>query len=361
MSVINKESTERKNDIIESLETKFNVVGKEVVKKDSLDKVLGKTQYVGDLNLPGMLFGGVKRSDLASAKVISVNIDKAKALPGVAVVLTYKDIPGKNLIGIINKDEPILVEDKVRRYGDALAIVAAESQEILEKAIELIEVELEEIEGIFTIEDALREDSPKIHGDTNVLAKKTMKRGDVEEAFKQCDVIVEENYYTPSIAHAFIETEATLAKFEEGIVTFWSSTQNPHYDRGEVAGMLGLPLNRVRSIQGKTGGAFGGKLDISTQCHTALLAYYAGKPVKMVRDRKESMMVSSKRHPHFMKYKTGATKDGKILALEVELRQDTGAYGSYGLAVITRSMVHAQGPYEIPNVNINATLSLIHI
>jgi CO/xanthine dehydrogenase Mo-binding subunit len=356
MSVINKESTERKNDIIESLETKFNVVGKEVIKKDSLDKVLGKTKYVGDLNFPGMLYGGVKRSELASAKVISINTDMAKALPGVAAVLTYKDIPGKNLIGIINKDEPILVEDKVRRFGDALAVVAAESQDILEKALELIEVELEEIEGVFTIEDALREDSPKIHGDTNILAKKTMKRGDVEDAFKKCDVIVENSYYTPSIAHAFIETEATIAKFEEGILTFWSSTQNPHYDRGEVAVMLGFPLNKVRSIQGNTGGAFGGKLDISTQCHTALLAYHTEKPVKMVRNRKESMQVSAKRHPHFMEFKTGATKDGKILALEVKLKQDTGAYGSYGLAVITRSMVHAQGPYEIPNVNVSATM-----
>lgn len=356
MSVINKETTERKSDIIENLDAKFNVVGKDVRRKDALDKVLGKTKYVGDLILPEMLYGGVKRSELASAKIISINTDMAKALPGVAAVLTYEDIPGKNLIGIINKDEPILAEDKVRRFGDALAVVAAESEEILEKALELIEVELEETEGVYTIDDALKEDSPKVHGDTNILANKTMKRGDVEEAFKKCDVIVENDYYTPSINHVFIETEATIAKFEEGIVTFWSSTQNPHYDRGEVAGMLGFPLNRVRSIQGNTGGGFGGKLDISTQCHAALLAYYTEKPVKMLRNRKESMQVSSKRHPHYMTFKTGATKDGKIIAMEAKLKQDTGAYGSYGLAVITRAMVHAQGPYEIPNIKITSTM-----
>ncbi|SHI32061.1 Aldehyde oxidase and xanthine dehydrogenase, a/b hammerhead domain [Dethiosulfatibacter aminovorans DSM 17477] len=356
MSVEKKESTEMKNNVAEHLDEKFNVVGKSVRRKDALDKVLGKTKYVGDLNLPGMLYGGVKRSELASAKVVSINTDKAKTLPGVAAVLTYEDIPGKNLIGIINKDEPILVEDKVRRYGDALAVVAAESEEILEKALGLIEVELEEIEGVFTIEDALREDSPKVHGETNILSQKTMKRGDVEEAFKKCDVIVENSYYTPSINHVFIETEATIAKFEEGILTFWSSTQNPHYDRGEVAVMLGLPLNRVRSIQGNTGGGFGGKLDISTQCHAALLAYYTEKPVKMIRKRQESMQVSSKRHPHYMTFKTGATKDGKILAMEAELKQDTGAYGSYGLAVITRAMVHAQGPYEVPNIKITSTM-----
>lgn len=334
----------------------FNVIGKNVAKKDALDKVLGKSKFAADMRLPNMLIAGVKRSEVPSGKVISVNIEKAKKLPGVVSVLTYKDIPGENIIGIINKDEPILVEDKIRRIGDAIALVAAEDESTLEKALELIEVEIEETQGVFTIEDALKEDSPKIHGDSNILSEKVLKRGDVDEAFKKCDVIVENEYSTPVIAHMFIEPEATLANYEEGIMTFWSSTQNPHYDRGEVARMLGITLNRVRSIQATTGGGFGGKLDISTQCHTSLLAFYTKRPIKMVRSRKESMMVSAKRHPHYMKFKTGATKDGKILATDVELLQDTGAYASYGLAVITRAMVHAQGPYEIPNVRIRARM-----
>lgn len=334
----------------------FNVIGKNVAKKDALDKVLGKSMFTADMRLPNMLMAGVKRSEVPSGKVISINTEKAKNLPGVVSVLTYKDIPGENVIGIINKDEPILVTDKIRRIGDAIALVAAENESTLEKALELIEVEIEETQGVFTIEDALKEDSPKIHGDSNILSEKVLKRGDVDAAFEKCDVIVENEYSTPVIAHMFIEPEATLAKYEEGIITFWSSTQNPHYDRGEVARMLGLTLNRVRSVQATTGGGFGGKLDISTQCHTALLAFYTKRPVKMVRSRKESMIVSSKRHPHFMKFKTGATKDGKILATDVELLQDTGAYGSYGLAVITRAMVHAQGPYEIPNVRIRARM-----
>jgi CO/xanthine dehydrogenase Mo-binding subunit len=183
-----------------------------------------------------------------------------------------------------------------------------------------------------------------------------LNRGDVEAAFEKCDIIVENEYYTPQINHAFIEPEATIAKYEGGIVTFWSSTQNPHYDRGEVAKMLGIGQNRVRSIQAVTGGGFGGKLDISTQCHACLAAYYTKRPIKLVRSRKESMIVSSKRHEHFMKFKTGATKNGKILATDVELLEDTGAYGSYGLAVITRAVVHAQGPYDIPNVRVKATM-----
>lgn len=332
------------------------IIGNSEIKKDALDKVLGKAIYAADMKLDNMLYAGIKRSEVPSAKVLNINIERAIKLPGVAAVLTYKDIPGGNLIGIINKDEPILVSDKIRRVGDALAIVVAENMKIVEEAISLIEVEIEEIKGIFTIEDALKEDSPKIHGDSNVLAKRFLNRGDVEAAFEKCDIIVENEYYTPQINHAFIEPEATIAKYEGGIVTFWSSTQNPHYDRGEVAKMLGIGQNRVRSIQAVTGGGFGGKLDISTQCHACLAAYYTKRPIKLVRSRKESMIVSSKRHEHFMKFKTGATKNGKILATDVELLEDTGAYGSYGLAVITRAVVHAQGPYDIPNVRVKATM-----
>ncbi len=336
---------------------KFNIIGKSVEKKDSLSKVLGTALFSADIELENMLFGAVKRSTVASAILKNIDTSKAKALPGVAAVLTYKDIPGDNRVGIIFKDEPILVDDQIRRIGDALAIVAAETKEIAEEALDLIEVEYEELEPIFTIEDALKEDSHKIHGDSNVLQTKNLVRGDVEEAFKKCDVIVEETYKTNYFAHMFIEPEAGVAKYENGIVTFWSSTQNPHFDRGEVARMLKFPQSRVRSIQAVTGGGFGGKLDISVQCHAALLAYYTGRPVKFVRDREESMLVSSKRHPMTMTLKSGATKEGKILALEAHITGDTGAYASYGPAVIARAMTHLTGPYEVPNVKMTATFT----
>lgn len=334
-----------------------NVIGKSHIKKDALDKVLGKAVFAADIELDGMLYGAVKRSDIASAYLKKVDISKAKALPGVVSVLTAKDIPGDNHIGIIIKDEPVLVSDKIRRIGDAIAIVAAETQEIAEEAVKLIEIEYEEITPIFTIEDALKEDSHKIHGDSNLLQRSNLVHGDVEEAFKQSDVIIENTYKTNYVAHMFIEPEAGVAAYEAGVIKFWSSTQNPHFDRGEVARILNLPQNRVRSIQAVTGAGFGGKLDISVQCHTALLTYHTKRPVKMVRNREESMMVSSKRHPMTMKYKTGATKEGKILALEIEMTGDTGAYASYGPAVITRAIVHATGPYEIPNVKIVASFA----
>ena len=336
---------------------KLNIIGKSVEKKDSLSKVLGTALFAADMELDNMLYGAVKRSKVASAVLKNIDTSKAKALPGVEAVLTYKDIPGDNRVGIIFKDEPILVDDEIRRVGDALAIVAAETKEIAEEALELIEVEYEELEPIFTIEDALKEESHKIHGNTNVLQTKNLVRGDVDAAFAQCDVIVEETYKTNYFAHMFIEPEAGIAKYENGIITFWSSTQNPHFDRGEVARMLKFPQSRVRSIQAVTGGGFGGKLDISVQCHAALLAYYTGRPVKFVRNREESMMVSSKRHPMTMTLKTGATKDGKILALEAHITGDTGAYASYGPAVISRAMTHLTGPYEVPNVRMTATFA----
>lgn len=334
---------------------RLDIVGKNVEKKDALGKVLGTALYSADIKLDNMLYGAVKRSTVASAILKNIDTSKAKALPGVVSVLTAKDIPGDNRIGIIFKDEPVLVDDKIRRIGDALAIVAAETKEIAEKALDLIEVEYEELEGIFTIEDALKEGAHPIHGNSNVLQTKNLVFGNVEEAFKQCDVIVENTYKTSYVAHMFIEPEAGLAKYEDGVLTFWSSTQNPHFDRGEVARMLKMPQSRVRSIQATTGGGFGGKLDISVQCHAALLAYYTRRPVKFLRNREESMVASSKRHPMTMTVKSGATKDGKLLAMEAYITGDTGAYASYGPAVIARAMTHLTGPYETPNVKIKAT------
>lgn len=333
----------------------LNVIGKSVEKKDSLSKVLGTAKFAADIEFENMLFGAVKRSEVPSAVLKNIDTSKAKALPGVAAVLTYKDIPGGNRIGIIIKDEPILVDDNIRRIGDALAIVAAETKEIAEEALKLIEVEYEELKPVFSIDDALKEDSHKVHGTTNILMEKHLLKGDVGKAFEECDVIVENTYQTNYVAHMFIEPEAGIAKYENGIVSVWCSTQNPHFDRGEVARMLNMPQNKVRVIQAVTGGGFGGKLDISVQCHAALLSYYTGRPVKFVTDREESMKVSSKRHPIKMNVKTGAKKDGTILAMQAYFTSDTGAYASYGPAVITRAMTHMSGPYFIPNVKLDAT------
>ena len=188
------------------------------------------------------------------------------------------------------------------------------SRELAERAASLVQIEYDELEPVLSIERALDEDSPKIHGTSNILQKKSLIHGNIESGFAQSAVIVEHTYRTAMLQHMFIEPESGVAQYENGIVTLYSSTQNPHFDRGEVAATLNLPNHRVRSVQSTTGGGFGGKLDIAVQCHCALLAYYIGRPVKMIRRRTESSMVSSKRHPITITARTGADENGILLA-----------------------------------------------
>ncbi len=333
----------------------YAVLGNSEIKVDAMEKILGTAKFAADYSMPGMLYGGVFRSTVPHAIVKKLNLDKARAMPGVHCVIDHTAIPGGNRFGIIVKDEPCLVDDKVRRYGDAIALVAAETKEQVLDAIEAIEVEYEELEPVFTIERAAEEDSPKVHGSTNVHAKKFLDFGNVDAAWDKCDIIIENTYSTHRLSHMFIEPDAGISYYDEqGIMTVVASTQNPHYDRNEIATLLGLPANRVRMKQAVTGGGFGGKLDIGVQLHCALLTYHTKRPVKMVRSRRESTTVSSKRHPMTMKCKTGATKDGKLVAVDVIMTGDTGAYASYGPAVIGRAPVHIAGPYECPNVRCNA-------
>ena len=339
----------------------YAVLAKDHVKVDALEKVLGTTKFAADYQMPGMLYGGVFRSTVPHAIVKKLNLEKARALPGVACVLDHTAIPGKNRFGIIFKDEPCLVDDKVRRYWDAIAVVAAETPDLVQDALELIEAEYEELEAISTFERAMEEDSPKVHGDTNINVKKHLEFGNVDEAWAKCDVIVENTYSTHILSHMFIEPDAGLAYVDEqGVMNVIVSTQNAHYDRNEVAAMLGVPQNRVRVKQATTGGGFGGKLDISVQLHCALMAHYTKRPVKMVRSRTESTLVSSKRHPITMKCKTGATKDGKLVAVDCVMTCDAGAYSSYAPAVIGRAPVHIVGPHECPHVRGDAGFVYTH-
>ncbi len=335
----------------------FSVIGKSVLKKDAIEKVLGKATFAADIKMPNMVYCEVFRSDICSGIIKKLDTSRAEKAEGVIAILTHKNVSGINGIGIIFKDEPVLVEDKIRRHADSIALVIAETSFAAKEAMKLIDIEIEETEAVLTMERALEADAPKIHGESNIAAKKTLKKGkDIEEAFKECDIIIENEYESSLQSHMFIEPEAGVAVYENGIVTIYCSTQNVHYDRSEVARATGLHESKVRIVQMTTGGGFGGKLDVSIQCHIALAAMHVGRPVKMVRGRKESTQVSSKRHPMKIKAKTGATKDGKLVALQCTVLADTGAYGSYGPGVITRTTVHMTGPYEIPNVDITANL-----
>jgi len=336
----------------------MSVVGKRVKRVDVLEKVTGKALFADDLRFEDMLYAKVLRSPLPHARIRRVDTSLAEELRGVRAVLTARDIPGESTIGILGdpfRDQPVLADEKVRFVGDPIAIVAADSPKIAEEASKLIQVEYEELKPVFDPVEAMREDAPRVHEGGNIAGHRKIRRGDVEEGFAQADVIIEGTYKTPFQEHAHLEPEAGVARVDEkGNVTVWACTQFPSNVREEIARCLGLSLNKVRVIQTVTGGGFGAKLDISVHCHIALLALKTGRPVKLVYTRPESIMTSTKRHPFIIKYKTGATREGKLLVVEIEIIGDTGAYASYGPAVLTRAAVHATGPYNVPNVKIDA-------
>jgi|SRR5680860_175319 len=332
----------------------LNVVGKSVIRKDALDKVLGKTQYSGDIKLPGMLQVKILRSQVAHAVLKNIDCRAAESLPGVHAVLTAKDVLGSNTHGIIIKDEPVLVMDKIRKLGDPLAIVAAETEEIALQALFLIQVELEELPAVFDPEEAMKTEGPKVYEKGNIQSVRKIRKGDIETAFAQADIVVETIYRTQMQEHAYIEPEAGVAYLDGDVVVLRVSTQNPHFDCKEVARNLALPLNKVRIVQAPTGGGFGGKLDISVQIYIALLAIRTKRPVRLVYTREESFIASTKRHPYVINYKSAADEKGNLLAIDVTVIGDTGAYASYGPGTLTRSAVHATGPYEVANVKVDA-------
>jgi CO/xanthine dehydrogenase Mo-binding subunit len=300
-----------------------------------------------------MLYAGVKRSSIAYGRVLSINIEELKGLPGVVSVIDYKMIPGEISYGVVFKDTPILVKDIIKRVGDAILLIVAEDKKSLEKALKSVKVEYEEQQGIFTIEDALKEGAPILGDGSNILSSLKIKTGDIEKGFEEAKFIAENWYNTQMAEHAFLQPEAAVARYDEkGSLEVYVATQYPHYDREEVSRCLRIPEDKVRIINTAIGGAFGAREDINPQCHAALGAYITKKPVKVVYDRGESTISHSKRHPMKMYYKTGVTAEGKLCALKARIYGDTGAYASWGINVLRKAGVHATGPYVIPNVDI---------
>ena len=338
-------------------------VGQSIPRADAGEKVRGEPVYYGDLSLPNMLHGRVLRSRYPHARVLSIDTSRAKALPGVAAVATHADIPGIKVLGRM-KDEWILCEDKVRFMGEAVALVAAETPAIAARALELIEVQYEELPAVFSPEEAMRPDAPLLHGGKgNVLRHFELHKGDVDDAFKGCDIVVENTYYTPMIEHAYLEVEGAIAsKNADGSITIWVGAQVPFLARDNVARMLNMPPESVRLINTNAGGGFGGKEDagFDPSCRAALLAAMTGRPVKLVYSREESMFSSTKRHASIVKYKTGATKDGRLQAVDITIYLNKGAYSSVGASMppagglTSKAGYHAAGPYVIPNVRVHA-------
>jgi len=335
-------------------ELPLKVVGHRTPRPDARSKVTGEAVFAADLYPDNMLYAKVLRSEYPHARILKVDTRQASALPGASAVLRADDVPGAKNHGLAREDWPVLAYDKVRYVGDAIAVVAAESEEIAEEAIKLIEVAYEPLPVVSSAEEALDPGAPLVHEGGNVLEHIELRRGDVDKGFAEADVIVEHEYRTPSGDHAFLEPEAAVGLIDDdGRVVVYVGSQIPFSDRAQIAASLDVPVDQVRVIQTKVGGAFGGKEDIAGQIHVALLAKVTGCPVKLVYTREESLIVHPKRHECVIRLKTGAKKDGRLTAVEAVILGDSGAYASLGPYVMTRTATHSLGPYEVPNVKVD--------
>ncbi len=335
----------------------FSVIGKKIPRVDAIQKVKGEAKFVADFDMKDMLYGVLVLSKHAHARVKSIDTSKAKSLKGVEAVLTYKDIPGENQLGEVVNDMPCLVPEgeEVKYHGDVVALVAAQSLQIAKKAAELVDVEYEELPSVLTIEEALK-DEVRVHPKGNVLTSKKIRKGNVEDGFAESDIVIEDDFYAHYQEQAYLEPQGILTLYDNNYgLTVYGSMQCPYYVQEMVPRVLGMSMNDVRVIQAETGGAFGGKEDVpsyvAAQC--ALLTYHTKKPVLLVYSREVDIQTTSKRHPIKSHYKMGVTRDGKIKAVEVIAHMDMGAYATLSPIVMYRSLVHAAGAYEIPNVKVD--------
>ncbi|MDR7543156.1 MAG: selenium-dependent xanthine dehydrogenase [Armatimonadota bacterium] len=318
---------------------------------------LGEWPYVADMRLPGMLHGAIRWSDHPRARVVRIDTSKAKALPGVVAVLTWRDVPGERRQGLITRDwRQFVAEGEITSYvGDVLAVVAATSRRIAREAAGLVGVEYEVLPPVVDPVAALAPGAPRLHESGNILSVSTVKRGDVDGALARAAHVATETFRTQCVEHAFLEPEAALAVPIDGGVHVYSQGQGIWDDRRQVASLLGLPEAKVRVTQVSNGGAFGGKEDLNVQGHVALLAWRTGRPVLLVLSRAESLRFHPKRHPMTLTYTVGCDAQGHLLAVRARIVGDTGAYASVGDKVLERAAGHACGAYRVPHVDVEAT------
>ena len=330
-------------------------MGRNEQRVDGKGKVTGAALYGADL-FPDRAdyFAQVVRSECGHGRVAAVNKKKAQRVPGMLAVYTAEDVPGTNRQGLIQRDHPVLVEDKVLYRGDAIAIAVAETEVAARRGRDAVEVEYEELPVVATIDQALAEGAPRLRPEGNLMGGERIRRGDADAALKVSDVIVSETFVTQTVDHAFLDIEAGIAHWDGGLLTIEVSGQWAHEERRLTALALGLPMEAVRIVTPATGGAFGGREDISIQIYLGIVALrHRGKTIAMRYSRAESMRVRHNRHPLRIHSTFGAKQDGTLTAAEITVYSDEGAYASTGPAVLRKSASHATGPYRIPNVSVD--------
>ncbi|MFO7322960.1 MAG: xanthine dehydrogenase family protein molybdopterin-binding subunit [Chloroflexota bacterium] len=338
-------------------------IGKNIRRIDALGKVTGETPYPGDIDLEGQLWMKLRFSDRAHARVVALDTSAAEALPGVVRIFTAADVPN-NEYGLVTKDQPVLCGpgsrnpdgEIVRCYADCIAVVVAESEAIAAEACRLIQVTYEDLPAVFDPEEAMRPDAPQLmpRYPGNIIARYRIRHGDVESAWAQADVIVEGTYQTGYQEHAYLQPEAGLGYIDEqGRVTVLVAGQWTHEDQEQICHALDLPPEQVRVIYPAIGGAFGGREDMSVQIVLALAAHALQRPVKIIWSREESILYHHKRHPITIKTRWGATRAGKVVAVEAEVIGDAGPYAYTSPKVLGNANLMVTGPYEIPNVRVD--------
>ncbi len=329
-------------------------IGTSLLKPDAFEKVMGTAQYVDDFQCPGMMYGKIVRANVAHALLNKVNTEDASRLPGVIGVFTAADIPGINKVSMSGpKDQPVLVEDRIRFLGEAVAIVVASSITLAEEAAALVSIDYEELPAILSIEEAIA--SPAlIHPSGNLCYQTRVVKGNFEQAVQQADVVITRSYHTPMVEHGYIEPDCCFAEWIGEQLVVWTTTKSVHLDHSEIVRVLGTSPDQIRVKAATIGGSFGGKSDVVLVCATALAAYKTRHPVKILFSREECLQVTTKRHPYDIRVTHAAAADGTLLGVNMEVTADAGPYMGYTSAVLSRAVIHGAGPYNVPNVSIEA-------
>jgi CO/xanthine dehydrogenase Mo-binding subunit len=338
-----------------STTAKTRIVGASVSRKEGADKLLGRARYVDDIAREGMLYGATVRSTIPRGLIRSIEFDRRIDWSGFTVVAAA-DIPGENHIQLIVADQPCLADGQVNHCDEAILLLAHADKHKLREAVDAVRVEYDPLPPIFTIEESERQDQI-VWGSNNLLKSFLLEKGDVDSVWESAAHIVEVEYRTGAQEHLYIENNGIIAEWSaENGVSVWGSLQCPYYVHKTLIKIFDLPDDKVRVVQTETGGAFGGKEDYPSTLasHAALLAMKSGHPVKMVYDRMEDLAATTKRHPSRTRHRTALDKDGKLLAMDIDLATDGGAYATLSSTVLSRATLHAPGPYSCPNVRVRA-------
>ena len=331
------------------------VIGKSVPRKEGREKVTGRARYVDDLSFPGMLHGVTVRSPAARGRIRAIHFEGEIPWHEFTVV-TAKDIPGKNCIALLIDDQPCLAAEFVNHPEEAIVLLAHDDKYLLEEARRAVRIAIEPLPAIFSIEDSLAR-KEIIWGQDNIFKSFYVEKGDVDRAWSGAEFVVEGTYETGAQEQLYIEPQGMIAQVNEAEgVTVWGSLQCPHYVHKALMMLFGLPRERIRVVQTETGGGFGGKEEYPSMiaAHAALLARKSGRPVKIIYDRAEDMVATTKRHPSRTRHATALTRDGKLLAMDIDFTVDGGAYETLSPVVLSRGTIHAAGPYACPNVRIRS-------